>query len=134
MNILKTEVEPIKQETDMVRIRNTVRTLSTAMRFSLIEQTKLVTAASEIARNTLIYGKGGEMKIELLDEGHRRGMRMTFEDQGPGIPDLGLAMRDGYTSGGGLGLGLSGSKRLVSEFQIESTPGVGTRVTLTQWK
>jgi serine/threonine-protein kinase RsbT len=134
MPVLSIEIEQIRQETDMVRVRNAVRSLSVRLKFSLIEQTKLVTAASEIARNTLIYGKGGVLRSEVIEEGHRRGLRLVFEDEGPGITNLDLVMRDGYTSGGGLGLGLSGSKRLVSEFHIESTPGRGTKVTLVQWK
>src|SRR5690348_3284383 len=97
MSVLKTEVEQIRVETDMVRVRNSVRALANQLKFSLVEQTKLVTAASEIARNTLVYGKGGTLKAEILDEGSRRGLRLTFEDQGPGIPDIRLAMTDGYT-------------------------------------
>lgn len=101
--------------------------------FSLVDQTKLVTAASELARNTVIYGGGGTTTLELVEQ-PRRGVRLTFEDKGPGIPDLDLAMKDGYTTGGGLGLGLSGAKRLSSEFEISSTPGEGTWIRITRWK
>ena len=96
-------------------------------------ETKLITAASEIARNTLIYGGGGRVRLDLIDEGIKRGMKLVFEDEGPGIPDIQQALRDGYTSGGGLGLGLGGAKRLVNEFDIESSPGKGTRITLVKW-
>ena len=103
--------------------------------FSLVEQTKIVTAASELARNTVIYGGGGELRIERLYEGPKRsGLRLTFEDRGPGIPDIDLALRDGYTSGGGLGLGLNGARKLSHEFDIQSKVGEGTRVTITRWK
>jgi serine/threonine-protein kinase RsbT len=134
MPVLKTEIEEIRAETDMVRVRNSVRTLANQLKFSLVEQTKLVTAASEIARNTLIYGKGGTLRAEVLEEDSRKGLKLVFEDHGPGIPDIELAMTDGYTSGGGLGLGLSGARRLVSEFAIESSVGSGTRITLLKWK
>lgn len=103
--------------------------------FSLVEQTKIVTAASELARNTVIYGGGGEMRVELVQQGAKRaGLRLTFEDRGPGIPDIDLALRDGYTSGNGLGLGLNGARKLSHEFVIQSKPGEGTRVTITRWK
>jgi serine/threonine-protein kinase RsbT len=102
--------------------------------FSLVDQTKLVTAASELARNTLDYGGGGDVHIEHLVDGVRKGVRLTFKDQGPGIADIELAMRDGYTSGGGLGLGLGGAKRLVNEFHIDSAPGKGTTITITRWR
>ncbi|WP_264775315.1 anti-sigma regulatory factor [Deinococcus aetherius] len=117
-----------------MRVRHAVRALAVAVRFSLVEQTKLVTAASELARNTLVHGGGGVARLERVEGGGRVGLRMTFEDQGPGIPDVGRALQDGFTTGSGLGLGLGGSKRLVGEFQIDSTPGVGTRVTATKWK
>jgi serine/threonine-protein kinase RsbT len=104
------------------------------LRFSLVDQTKIVTAASELARNTLDYGGGGMVKLESLQEGIRRGLRLTFEDKGPGIPDLDLALKDGYTTGGGLGMGLSGTKRLVNEFNIVSQVGEGTCITITKWK
>jgi len=103
--------------------------------FSLVEQTKIVTAASELARNTVIYGGGGEMRVELVQQGGRRtGLRLTFEDQGPGIADIDLALRDGFTTGNGLGLGLNGARKLSHEFDIRSKPGEGTRVTITRWK
>lgn len=102
--------------------------------FSLVDQTKMVTAASELGRNTVIHGRGGTAVLELLEEGARRGVRLTFEDQGPGIPDIGRALQDGYTTGNGMGLGLGGSRRLVNEFQIESTPGSGTRVIAVRWR
>ena len=102
--------------------------------FTLVDQTKMVTAASEIARNTVLYGRGGTVRIEALVDGVRKGLRLVFEDQGPGIPDVDLAMRDGYTTGTGLGMGLGGARRLVNEFRIESRPGQGTKVTLTRWK
>lgn len=125
---------PIRTSQDLVLVRQAVRTWSAELKFSLVEQTKMVTAASELARNTLDYGKGGHVKLEMLQEGLRRGLRLCFEDNGPGIPDIELAMRDGYTSGGGMGLGLGGAKRLVNEFDIVSKVGEGTRVTVTRWK
>lgn len=125
---------PIRTSQDLVLVRQAVRTWSAELKFSLVEQTKMVTAASELARNTLDYGKGGQVKLEMLQEGLRRGLRLCFEDNGPGIPDIELAMRDGYTSGGGMGLGLGGAKRLVNEFDIISKVGEGTRVTVTRWK
>jgi serine/threonine-protein kinase RsbT len=124
----------IRSSQDLVLVRQAVRTWSAELKFSLVEQTKMVTAASELARNTLDYGKGGEVKLELVQEGIRRGLRLCFEDKGPGIPDIELALRDGYTSGGGMGLGLGGAKRLVNEFDIVSKVGEGTRVTVTRWK
>lgn len=124
----------IGAEPDLVTVRQTVRARAVALGFSLVDQTKVVTAASELARNTLKHGGGGTCRVESLTEGVRRGLRLTFADTGPGIPDLRLAMTDGYTTGGGMGLGLSGSKRLVSEFDLQSTPGQGTRVTITKWK
>ncbi|MFN7139845.1 MAG: anti-sigma regulatory factor, partial [Limisphaerales bacterium] len=102
--------------------------------FSLVDQTKLVTAASELARNTVIYGGGGEMKLEALREETRKGLRLTFEDKGPGIPDINLALQDGYTSGNGLGFGLGGARRLVNEFQITSKVGEGTKVVVARWR
>jgi serine/threonine-protein kinase RsbT len=117
-----------------VRIRQLLREQAKAIGFSLVDQTKIVTAASELARNTMIYGGGGEVEIQTLAEGMRRGLRLTFIDQGPGIADLELAMKDGFTTGGGLGLGLGGAKRLCNEFSIDSRPGSGTRVTIARWK
>ncbi len=124
---------PVKSEPDVVAVRRRVREVSTQLGFSLVDQTKIVTAASELARNTIIYGGGGTMHVEALN-GPRLGLRLTFEDQGPGIPDIDLALRDGFTSGSGLGLGLGGAKRLVNEFEISSRAGEGTKVTITRWK
>ena len=118
----------------MVSARQAVRSWAVELGFSLVDQTKLVTAASELARNTLIYGGGGTVQMEVIEEGGRRGIRLTFEDRGPGIPDLELALRDGYTSGNGLGLGLGGARRLVNDFEISSTVGEGTRIRVTRWK
>jgi len=118
----------------LVAVRQAVRAKAEELRFSLVDQTRIITAASELARNTLQHGGGGCVAIEIVENGTRRGLRLTFKDQGPGIPDLELAMKDGYTTGGGLGLGLSGSKRLVNEFTILSKVGEGTEVTITKWK
>jgi serine/threonine-protein kinase RsbT len=125
---------PLRGEQDIVLSRQAVRRLVQEQAFSLVDQTKFVTAASELARNTVIYGGGGELKWEVLSAGLKRGVRLTFQDQGPGIPDIDLALTDGWTSGSGLGLGLSGARRLVNEFEIESAVGAGTRVTITRWK
>jgi serine/threonine-protein kinase RsbT len=125
---------PLRNEHDIVLGRQAVRRMSQQQGFSLVDQTKMVTAASELARNTLIYGGGGVLKWAMLDDGAKHGLRLTFEDQGPGIPNLELAMTDGWSSGTGLGLGLTGTRRLVNEFDIESTVGVGTRVIITRWK
>ena len=119
---------------DVVSIRQAVRQRAVELGFNLVEQTKIVTAASELARNTVQHGGGGRVTIEAVENLGRRGLRLTFEDDGPGIPDIELAMRDGYTTGGGLGLGLSGARRLSNEFQIESKPGKGTRVMITRWR
>ena len=127
------ETMPIRTSDDVVRVRQAVRARAISAGFSLVEQTKLVTAASEIGRNTVDYGGGGTLRIEVVANGRRRGVRLTFVDQGPGIADLTLAMKDGYTSGGGLGLGLGGAKRLSNEFEVRSTPGQGTIVTLARW-
>ena len=118
----------------LVAVRQAVRAKAEELRFSLVDQTRIITAASELARNTLQHGGGGSVAIEIVENGIRRGLRLTFKDQGPGIPDLELAMKDGYTTGSGLGLGLSGSKRLVNEFKILSKVGEGTEVTITKWK
>jgi serine/threonine-protein kinase RsbT len=134
MGIDKSEVFHLKASEDLVYIRHIVREWAVRQGFNLVDQTKIVTAASEIARNTVNYGGGGRMKLEALSENPRRGLRLTFEDQGPGIPDVEAALRDGYTTGGGLGLGLGGARRLCNEFAIESQPGKGTRVMLTRWK
>ncbi len=132
--ILKSDTLPIRTEQDIVSVRQQVRKLSVEISFSLVDQTKFVTAASEIARNTLIYGGGGDLKWQVVVDDNRKGLRLSFEDQGPGIPNLELAMMDGWTSGKGLGMGLSGTKRLVNDFELESQPGQGTRVTITRWK
>jgi serine/threonine-protein kinase RsbT len=124
----------LRSEADIVASRQVVRQLAVGLKFSLVDQTKLITAASELSRNTLVHGGGGQMRWQVVEEGIRRGLRLAFEDQGPGIPDLGLALTDGWTSGGGMGLGLPGSKRLVNEFEIRSAPGQGTCVTVTRWK
>lgn len=133
-SITKTDALPLKTEQDIVLARQAVRKLAQELGFSLVEQTKMVTAASEIARNTVIYGGGGTMTWEMLLDGGKKGLRLRFEDQGPGIPDLELAMTDGWTSGTGMGMGLTGAKRLVNEFELDSRPGQGTRVTLARWK
>jgi serine/threonine-protein kinase RsbT len=125
---------PLNNEHDIVLGRQAVRRLAQEQGLSLVDQTKLVTAASELARNTVTYGGGGVMKWQVLTDGSRRGIRLRFEDGGPGIPDLKLALTDGWTSGSGMGLGLSGARRLVNEFAIESTVGMGTRVTVTRWR
>ncbi len=127
-----TSVE-IQLDQDVVRVRQATRTLAVGAALSLVDQTKIVTATSELARNTLIYGGGGTAVLELVDDGARRGVRASFADDGPGIVDVTLALSDGYTTGSGLGLGLSGARRLVDEFDIHSEPGSGTRVTVTKW-
>lgn len=124
----------IQSSAEIVLVRQAVRQWAVELGFSLIEQTKMVTAASELARNTLDYGGGGVVKLEALQEGSHRGLRLTFTDSGPGIPDVELALKDGFTTGGGLGMGLGGAKRLVNEFEIVSQPGEGTRVSITRWK
>ncbi len=124
----------LKSQDDVVIARQAVRARAVEIGLSLIDQTKIVTAASELARNTVVYGRGGTVRIETVIDTVRRGLRLTFEDHGPGIPDLELAMKDGYTSGSGLGLGLGGAKRLASEFTIDSRVGEGTRVTVVRWK
>ena len=126
--------QPLRNEHDIVLGRQTVRRLAQEAGFSLVDQTKFVTAASELARNAVNYGGGGELKWETVQDGIKRGVRLMFEDHGPGIPDLDLALTDGWSSGSGLGLGLTGARRLVNEFELESTVGVGTRVTITRWK
>src|SRR6478736_3403243 len=134
MAVLRHETRTIGSSEDMVAVRQVVREWATAVGFSLVEQTKLVTAASELARNTLIHGGGGHMTMARVEEGVRNGIRLVFEDSGPGIPDMALAMTDGWTSGNGLGLGLTGAKRLASEFDIVTGPGMGTRVTIVRWR
>jgi serine/threonine-protein kinase RsbT len=134
MSISSSGELPLHNEHDIVLGRQAVRRMAVQQGFSLVDQTKMVTAASELARNALIYGGGGTLKWMLLDEGAKRGLRLAFEDRGPGIPNLDLALTDGWSSGKGLGLGLSGTRRLVNEFEIESTVGAGTRVVITRWK
>jgi serine/threonine-protein kinase RsbT len=134
MSEIRRETLPLKNSNDVVLARQRVRQWATELRFTLVDQTKLVTAASELARNTLDHGRGGSMTIEQVSAGGRVGLKLWFEDQGPGIPDLEMALKDGFTTGNGMGLGLGGSKRLVNEFSIESAPGKGTRVTVLRWK
>ena len=131
---MPSETIEIRTSEDVVRVRQAVRTLAIKIGLGLVDQTKIVTAASEIARNTLDYGGGGTVLVETISNGMRNGMRLTFEDKGPGIPDMERALTDGFTTGGGLGLGLSGARRLCNEFDISSKAGEGTRVTLTKWK
>ena len=134
MPVRRREVIQLRGDADIVRVRQTVRGVCTEEGFSLVDQTKMVTAASELARNTVIHGRGGVVVVESLEEGSKRGVRMTFEDEGPGIADIEQALRDGYTTGPGLGMGLGGARRLVNEFHIESKPGGGTRVVATRWR
>ena len=134
MSVTKSDALPVASEQDIVHVRQAVRKLAQEIGFSLVDQTKMVTAASELARNTVVYGGGGVMEWAILLEGARKGLRLSFKDEGPGIPDVDLALKDGWTSGSGLGMGLSGSKRLVNEFDIQSEVGKGTRVTITRWK
>jgi serine/threonine-protein kinase RsbT len=134
MEVLKTDRQPVRGTEDVVLVRQAVRTWAVDLGFSLVDQTKIVTAASELARNAVIYGGGGHVTLYALREGARRGLRLSFEDEGPGIKDVEQAMKDGFTTGNGLGLGLSGAKRLSNEFEIVSALGEGTRVTITRWK
>jgi len=134
MAVTRHEALELRTEEQVVRVRQHARKWAAELGFSLVDQTKVVTAASELARNTVVYGGGGQVRFAALQEGVRRGLRLVFEDQGPGIADVELALRDGYTTGNGLGLGLGGAKRLVNEFEIESRPGRGTRITITRWK
>ena len=133
LDLGRSQTQPIVSDQDVVRVRKLVRTVAVETKLSLVDQTKLVTAASELARNTLVYGGGGEARVSTVDNGRRKGVRISFADSGPGIGDLDLALTDGYTTGGGLGLGLSGARRLVDEFDIETAVGQGTRVTVTKW-
>ena len=133
MRVVKTETYAVRSDADVVQVRQAVRSWSAELRFTLVDQTKMVTAACELARNAVVYGGGGTARLELLDDGVRRGLRVVFEDQGPGIPDIDLALRDGFTSGNGLGLGLGGARRLVNDFDVRSAPGQGTAVTITRW-
>ncbi|WP_263359871.1 anti-sigma regulatory factor [Acidicapsa ligni] len=132
--IQKSETVPIKNGSDVVSVRQRVRSLAIEMKFGLVDQTKIVTAASELARNTLDYGNGGQVELSAIQDGIRTGLKLYFSDNGPGIPDVKLALSDGYTSGNGMGLGLGGSKRLMNEFEIDTAPGLGTRITCIRWK
>ena len=134
MPVLRHEVLPLQSQSDIVTVRQVVRHWAIDAGLGLVDQTKLVTAASELARNAVEYGGGGTARLEQLEDGPRRGVRLTFEDHGPGIADVALALTDGYTTGKGMGLGLGGSRRLVNEFEIDSAPGRGTRVTVARWK
>src|SRR5512142_1359299 len=131
---IKSDRLPIRTSEDVVIVRQHVRKIALEIGLSLVDQTKVVTAASEIARNTLIHGGGGWVNVELVDQFGRKGVRAIFEDSGPGIPDIGRALQDGFTTGSGLGLGLGGAKRLSNDFEISSAPGQGTRIALTRWK
>jgi serine/threonine-protein kinase RsbT len=124
---------PLRTQEDVVFVRQKTRSQAVAIGLSLVDQTKFVTAASELARNTVIHGGGGTVRLEIVEASLKRGIRLTFEDQGPGIRDVEQALRDGYTTGTGMGLGLGGARRLASEFKIDSKPGVGTKVSITQW-
>ncbi len=132
--LLKSESLPVHSDADVVRVRQLVREWATHAGFGLVDQTKIVTAASELARNMILYGRGGTVCLQSLNSDVRRGLRVVFEDHGPGIANIDMAMQDGYTTGNGLGLGLGGAKRLVNEFQIDSRVGEGTRIIITRWK
>jgi serine/threonine-protein kinase RsbT len=134
MTVLLSDQRTVHTAEDVVSIRQAVRQRAVELGFNLVDQTKIVTAASELARNTVQYGGGGTVTIEALENLGRRGLRLTFADEGPGIPDIEMAMKDGFTTGGGLGLGLSGARRLSNDFHIDSKPGQGTRVTITRWR
>lgn len=130
----KSETKPIYSQADIVYVRQAVRDWAIQLKFSIVDQTKIITAASELARNTYEYGKGGTMTMEMLTDGLKKGLRLIFADKGPGIENLDLALTDGFTTGGGLGMGLSGARRLVNQFDIQSKPGEGTTITITKWK
>jgi serine/threonine-protein kinase RsbT len=134
MIVRKREVIHLRSDAEIVRARQAVRAMCTECGFSLVDQTKMVTASSELARNTLVHGRGGTVTLELLEDDSRRGVRLLFEDRGPGIPDIARALQDGYTTGNGMGLGLPGSRRLVNEFELTSELGVGTRVIVVRWR
>ncbi len=134
MPTTKTERVEIRVSDDVVRVRQLTRTFAVEAGLGLVDQTKIITASSELARNTLDYGGGGGVAVEIIEQGGRRGVRLAFEDKGPGIADIEQALKDGYTSGKGMGLGLGGAKRLCNEFHIESKPGEGTKVTIARWK
>lgn len=133
MAVTRTEKLPVQVSEDVVRVRQAVRAWAVELGFNLVDQTKVVTAASELARNAIVHGGGGTVELESLTNGPRRGLRLTFADQGPGIADIAQALKDGFTTGSGLGLGLGGAKRLSSEFEIRSQPGAGTTVRITRW-
>jgi serine/threonine-protein kinase RsbT len=134
MQTTKSETIAVRGAAEVVSVRHVVRKWAVELGLTLVEQTKIVTAASELARNMVDYGHGGTLTLERIDDGIRRGLRLIFADQGPGIPDIDVALRDGYTTGGGMGLGLGGAKRLSNEFSIQSAPGQGTRIAITRWK
>ena len=134
MAVLRDETMPVRTASDVVLVRQAVRSWAVAQGLGLVDQTKIVTAASELGRNTIQYGGGGQARVAIVQEGSRRGLRLEFIDRGPGIADVALALTDGYTTGGGLGLGLSGAKRLSDEFHIKTAPGEGTHVTIVRWK
>ncbi|HEX2225750.1 MAG TPA: anti-sigma regulatory factor [Candidatus Binatia bacterium] len=134
MATLRSEVVGIRVPEDIVRVRQIVREWSIGQKFSLVEQTKMITAASELARNTLEHGGGGEVRLEALNDGPKLGLRLTFTDRGPGVADVEQALRDGYSTSGGMGLGLGGSRRLVNDFKITSRPGEGTTVVIARWR
>jgi serine/threonine-protein kinase RsbT len=134
VEVQKSEMHEIRTSQDIVSVRQAVRRCAVGLGFNLVDQTKIVTASSELGRNTLDYGGGGTAMLEVVQNGTRAGLRITFTDEGPGIPDLQLALKDGFTTGGGMGLGLGGAKRLSNEFEIESRPGHGTRVAILRWK
>jgi serine/threonine-protein kinase RsbT len=133
MEVLKTESIPIRTSEDVVIVRTSVRKFAADLRFGIVDQTKIVTAASEIARNTLDYGLGGDVRLDSIYNGMKKGLRLTFIDKGPGIRDLQQALTDGFTSGNGMGLGLGGTRRLMDEFDVQSAPNEGTTVTITKW-
>jgi len=134
MAVVRHDTRTVRASEDVVGVRQIVREWSVSCGFSLVDQTKMVTAASELARNAVTYGGGGTVRLEALNDGARRGLRLVFEDRGPGIPDIDQALRDGFTTGSGLGLGLGGARRLVNEFEIDSRLGEGTRISITRWK
>ena len=133
MEVLKSESMPVRTSEDVVLVRTSVRKLAAELKFGIVDQTKIVTAASEIARNTLDYGRGGDMHMDAVSNGAKKGLRMAFVDQGPGIADVERALTDGFTSGNGMGLGLGGTRRLMDDFEIASKPNEGTTVTITKW-
>lgn len=133
MEVLIAETLPVRTSEDVVLVRTSVRRMAADLRFGIVDQTKIVTAASEIARNTVDYGRGGDLRIEAVENGLKKGLRLIFSDRGPGIKDIDEALRDGFTSGNGMGLGLGGTRRLMDEFEIVSNVNEGTTVTITKW-